>query len=92
MVDGAPEIIALASDADEQFIQMPRVTWVATSMSQLLRERLAKRETPQADGFMADDHAAFGQQFLNLPEAEAKAIIQPDGMGNNLGWKAVILI
>ena len=46
-------------DADEQFIQMPRVPWVATSMSQLLRERLAKLETPEADRFMAHGDTAF---------------------------------
>ena len=72
MIYSAPQVVALAPDADEQFIQIPRIARASSLVSELLGERVAKLETPEVDRFMADGGAPSGQQFLDFSEAEAK--------------------
>ena len=45
-----------------------------------------------ADGFIGDIDATLGQQILDIPKAQRKSEIQPDGILNDLGWKAVAVI
>ena len=61
-------------------------------MSKLLGEGLAEFETPETHGFIAHGDIALSQQFLDLMKAEAEAMIQPDGVGNNLRRETVIPI
>ena len=55
----SPQVVPLASDADEHLVQMPGIARSSSSMPQLLGEGLAKFETPEADRFVADGHAPF---------------------------------
>jgi hypothetical protein len=41
---------------------------------------------------MEDIDATLGQQILNIPKAQRKSEIQPDGILDDLGWKAVAVI
>ena len=61
-------------------------------MSKLLGEGLAKLQTPLADRLIADGYAAFGQQFFDLPKAQAKAVVQPHGVTDDFRGKAMVLI
>ena len=45
-----------------------------------------------ADGFIGDIDATLGQQILDIPKAQRKSEIQPDGILDDLGWKAVAVI
>ena len=38
---------------------------------------------------MGHDHAPFGQDQLDISQAEAEHMIQPDGVVDDLGWKPV---
>ena len=49
----------------------------------------AKFCRPAADGFIGDIDATLGQQILDIPKAQRKSEIQPDGILDDLGWKAV---
>ena len=60
LIHRSSQVVSLPSDANEQFVEMPRVSWLSASTSEFLSERLAKLETPEADRFMTDGHAAFG--------------------------------
>ncbi len=50
-------------------------------------------QRPLAHGFLADDDAARGQQFVHHAQAERKAEIEPDGVADDLsrilqaGWQ-----
>ena len=41
---------------------------------------------------MADGDTPFREHFLDLTEAKREAVIQPDGMGNDLRWETVLSI
>ncbi len=61
-------------------------------MSEFLGEGLAKLETPLADGFVADDDSAFGQELLDFAEAQTEAVVEPHRVGDYFGWEPMILI
>ena len=49
-------------------------------------------DTPEADCLPAERDAAFCQQILDIPEAEVEAIVEPDGIGNDIGRDSVSLV
>jgi hypothetical protein len=67
----------------EDFIEVPLITWLGTSTLQLIGVVLPKLQTPLADGFMGHVNTAFAQQFLH---------IEPDTMADDLAGKAVIFV
>jgi len=51
-----------------------------------------KLSTPLANGFIGDRDATFGKQLFDFTEAQAKTMVQPDGMANNFGGESVTLV
>lgn len=41
---------------------------------------------------MAADNAAFGEQILNIREAEVKAPGQPNAVSDQFGWEAMVTL
>ena len=60
-------------------------------MSELPGESCAKLETPQAHGFVADYDSTFGQELLDLTEAQTEAVVEPYRVGDYFGWEPMIL-
>src|SRR5512134_1257616 len=92
LIDGAPEIMALTIDGQEDFIQMPFVPWLGASTLQLIRIVLPKLATPLADGLMSHVDPAFQEQLLHVAVAQGEAVIEPDARADDLAGKAVVLI
>jgi hypothetical protein len=40
----------------------------------------------------ADDDPALGEEFLDVPKAEMKAEVEPDGVGDHLGRESVATV
>jgi hypothetical protein len=93
LIDGAPEIVGLPVDLNEDFIHMPCVAWACTPPSQFIGIVLAELHPggtrPLPHGFIGDLHAARRQKFLNIPITEREAKIEPDGMAHNFSGKAI---
>jgi hypothetical protein len=51
-----------------------------------------KLDTPQPDRFVADRNSAFGHEILDITSTQIEAVIEPDNVLNDLGWKAVTLV
>jgi hypothetical protein len=71
LIDRAPEILQVAVDSKEDFVQMPVVPELALSSLQLADIICAELLTPQPDGFVRYDNAAFRQKIFDISEAEA---------------------
>jgi hypothetical protein len=78
LVDGTPQVMALAIDRQEDFIQMPFVSRARPSVLQLIGVVLPKLQTPLADGLVRHSDAALKQELLYVAVAQREAIIQPD--------------
>jgi hypothetical protein len=87
-----PQIVALSTNRDKHLIEMPGVAKPAPSMSQPVCQGLAALQTPQAYGLIAHGDSTFSQQLLDIPKAEAKAMIEPHSVRNKLGRKSVATI
>ena len=89
LIHRAPEILALSVDRDEDFVQKPRVS--ASTLAALQPPGVGRAEllAPLPNGFVRHDDAAFGQQILDIPEAQALSVIQPDGVADDVGRKAM---
>jgi hypothetical protein len=89
LIHGTPKITLHALNPDEHLIQMPLVTGPRTTAAQAFGKALAKFLAPAPNGLIGDDDATLGQQELNIPQAEAEHVIQPDSMADDLGGKAM---
>lgn len=52
----------------------------------------AEFNTPQADGLIADGDAALSQEIFYISMAQIKTIVQPNGVGNDVGRESVALV
>ena len=63
-----------------------------SAASQAARECLAEFLAPLTNRLIRDNDATFSQQQLNISQAEAEHVIQPDRMADDLGRKAVAVV
>jgi hypothetical protein len=91
-VDGTPEVLPLALDGDEEFVQVPRVTQPPFPPLQTAGIAGAKLPTPVADALVGDGDSALRQEVLDVSEAQTEPVIQPDGVADDLGWKPVAAV
>ena len=85
LIHRAPEILALTVDRHEDLVQEPRISESTLSSLQLPSVVGAELPAPLPNSFVRHDDAAFGQQILDIPEAQAVSVVEPDGMADDFG-------
>ena len=80
LIDGPPKILELAPDLNDHLVEKPGVTQSALSFLKLSRIFWPESVAPLPNGFIRDGNATFGQKVFNIPQAQAKAIVQPNCM------------
>jgi hypothetical protein len=89
LIHGAPQILTLPVDRHEHFIQEPRISESTLSSLQLPSVVGAELPAPLPHGFVRHDDASFGQQILNIPEAQAVSVVEADGVADDFRRKAM---
>jgi hypothetical protein len=89
LIHGAPQILALTVDRDEDFVQEPRIAESTLSSLQPSGVVEAELPAPLPHGFIRHDDAPFGQQIINISEAQAVSMVEPHGVAHDVGRKAV---
>jgi hypothetical protein len=84
LVDGAPEVVLLAVDADLHLVEVPFIAGSRSAAAQPVGVGLPEFVAPLPDGLVGDDNAAPQHQLLDLAEAEREAEVQPDAMADDL--------
>jgi hypothetical protein len=92
LINGSPEVVQFASDADEHLVQEPPVSRLWPALLEELGVALPEAQAPPADGLIADDNAPRGQDQFDFPQAQAEAVIQPDRLVDDYGWKAATAV
>ena len=77
------EPVSNAIDARTDLVHMPSGTQTGFPMAQFFGEERSEFYAPFAEGFVTDLDAALVEQFLNVPVAQRKAMIEPDGVLDN---------
>jgi len=60
-------------------------------MPQLGGDLRTEFDRPAAHGLVADADPALSQQVFDVAEAQGEAELEPDGVADHVGWKAVTL-
>ena len=89
LIDGAPEIVPPSLDGDEDLVQVPSVAQPALSTLEPASVCRTERDAPQPDRFVGHREAALGQEIFDIAKAHTEAVIQLDGVADDLGGKAV---
>ena len=74
LIDGAPEILLLAVDSNEDFVQVPDIAAAALTPLQFSGIVRTEFPTPQSNRFIRDDDSAFGEKILDISEAQAETM------------------
>jgi hypothetical protein len=80
-----PEIVLLAANADEHFVHEPLVAWMWPAPLQRRGEQPPRIDTSVPDGLVAGHYATSRQDQFNNSQAQGEAMIQPDGLLDDLG-------
>src|ERR1019366_7291875 len=89
LIHGTPQIMLHALDPDEHLIHVPLVPRSWSAASQAVCEGLAKLLAPLTNRLIRDDNATFSQKQLNVPQAEAEHVVQPDSGADGLGGEGM---
>jgi hypothetical protein len=92
LVDGAPEVVPFAVDAEKHFIQVPLVAGSGAPVAELIGILLTELVAPLPDRFIRHDDAAGKQELLHIAVAEAEAEIRSDAVADDFGRKAMIFV
>jgi hypothetical protein len=92
LVNSPPQIPSLPLDRHEQFVQVPRVAQATLPSPERPGIFGTELLTPLPDGFVADDDPTLGQKILNISEAQAEAVVEPDGLTDNFRGEPVSAI
>src|SRR5205085_11769317 len=88
-IDRPPQPEALAVDLEQHLVAVPFVTWPRPSLAQPSCEGRAKRVAPLPNALVTDDQTAFGEQVLDITQAQVEAEVHPNGVGDHLRREAV---
>ncbi len=92
LIHSSPQVVALTLDRDEEFIQVPGVAQTTLPSFQGSSVSRAEFATPLPNRLVGDNDTALSQQILDVAEAEGEPVIQPHGVADNQGWKAVAVV
>jgi hypothetical protein len=78
LIHGPPEILLLAVDSNEHFVQVPGVSQSPLPTLQFPRIVGTELLTPQPDRLIRNNNSPLGEQILYISEAQAEAMVDPD--------------
>jgi Tripartite tricarboxylate transporter family receptor len=88
-IDGTPQVDQPAIDFDEYLVKMPSGMRLGPASSKVSGDHGTKVFHPATHRLIGNDDPALSQQVLDIAKAEAEPGIEPDGLLNDHGGKAV---
>ena len=89
VIDGAPEVVKLAVDFDENLVEMPGPIRVVLTLNSpfpdLSSEHRPEPVPPEADRLVRDIDAPFVEQVLDVPKRERKPDVHHHRQADDLG-------
>jgi len=89
LINGTPEILSSTLDRDEDFVEMPRVAQATLAPLEGPGAVGIELESPQTNGFVGNCDSALLEEVLDVPKAHAEAVVEPDGVADDLAWKSI---
>ena len=86
LINGPSKVLPLAIDRDKDFVQEPRIA--ETAQSPFQSPCVLGTELP-VPSLVGHPDSSFGQQILDIPEADAESVVAPDCVADDVGRKPV---
>src|SRR5262249_235107 len=91
LIHGTPQVVRLAIDPHEHFIEVPFITRPRPTPAQVIGNRLANLLAPLPDRFVGPTDVADQPQLFNSTVTEAEAAIQPHTGTDAFAWEAMTM-
>ena len=92
LVNGTPEILPLALDVHEEFVQVPGVAQASLPSPERPGVRRTECPTPLPNGLVGHGDAPLCQEIFGVSETQTKAVVKPDGVADDQRGKAVSVV
>ena len=89
LVDRSPKVLAAPRDQHEHFITVPNAISLSVAPFRGRRELGTELHAPATNCFVGHLDASLRDQILNVSKTERKALIQSNGMREDLFWVPV---
>ena len=89
LVDGAPQIAALALNRHGDFIEKPAITARPAGLAN--HSCIVRPEgcTPLPDSFVGDSDSAFSKQIFYFAKTECEPVVEPHGVRDDVWWETI---
>lgn len=92
LIDRPPQSVLRAADGDDDLAKVSDVAQPRSLALQSTGIIGSKLHRPTLHGFIGDDDTALHQHFLHQAQAQRKAKVKPQRMGDDRRWKSVALV
>ena len=82
----------LAIDLHKDFIDIKGIAIASMLSLQSFGVEGTELDAPKTDRFAADSNASLRQKIFDIPMAEIKAIVEPDGVRNDIWRESMTLV
>ena len=83
-IHGPPQVLQPPVDLHEDLVQIPRVAQATPAAPQPPRVVEPERPTPLSNRLIRHRDTPFGEEILDISEAETETMVEPDGVTDNL--------
>ena len=89
LIHGTPQILLLAVDSNEDLVKVPMVT--EPSLTSLQFPSIVRTEllTPPSDRLIRHADSSLGEKILDIPKAQAEAMVNPDRIADDFRWETI---
>ncbi len=92
LIHGSPKIMTFTADRDEHFVHVPDVAESALSSPQSAGVFGSTFPAPGSNGLVGYGAATLGEKIFDIAKAQGEAMVEPNGLADDFGRKAVASI
>lgn len=89
LVHRAPQLLLPPPNLDEHRVQIPGIAHPAPAAPQPSSVVESEGQAPLPDRFVRNRDPALREEIFDVPKTEAKSMVRPYGVSDDLGWEAV---
>ena len=92
LIRGSPKIMTFAANRNEHFVHVPNIAEPPLSPPQSAGVLGSELAAPGSNGFVGHGDATLGEKVLDIAKAQSEPMVEPNGVADDLGRKAVASI
>ncbi len=92
LVHGSPKIMALTADGDEHLVHVPNIAETILPLPQAAGILGSELAAPRSNGFIRYGDATLREKILDIAKAQREPVVEPNGVADDFGGKAVASI